>query len=599
MMGVKIMIFFLAVVCFSRQPVCSQERYALKYLYTDKDTTAKRQSPELLSDFRSRSACEAYIEGLPTSLLSKGFMASSIDSVAFDSTGARLWLFLGERYRWASVTLPVSEQGLLESAGWEYLPDSGNVVDFIRLEASREKLIGFLGNNGYPFASVRVDSIRLDGSLLRSRVLLERGPLYRIDSILPSGGGKISRNFLYRYLDIPAGSIYRKDKLDQISRKLLELPFLKETRPWDMTMLGTGSTINLYLEQKKSSQMNLLVGFLPDNTQVGGKLLLTGEANMNLRNAFGTGETIIANWQQIQVQSPRLNLAYNQPYIFHSAFGLDTYFDLLRKDSSFLNISARLGFQYLVSARQTGKLFFQQQSTNLLTVDTAMIKATKRLPVYLDVTNTQLGIDYQFVGTDYRFNPRKGTEASLTLSGGVRRIRENAAITTLTEDASGKPFDFSSLYDTLHKKQYLIRVKASLTRYFKTSRQSTIKASMQGGSIFSRDLFRNELFQIGGYRLLRGFDEESIFANAYGVGTIEYRYLIGLNSFLFAFTDIGFAGVSDHTEQYSHRYLGAGLGLSFETRAGIFNLAYAAGKREDLPFDLRQSKIHFGLVSFF
>jgi outer membrane protein assembly factor BamA len=473
------------------------------------------------------------------------------------------------------------------------------VVDFIRLEASREKLIGFLGNNGYPFASVRVDSIRLDGSLLRSRVLLERGPLYRIDSILPSGGGKISRNFLYRYLDIPAGSIYRKDKLDQISRKLLELPFLKETRPWDMTMLGTGSTINLYLEQKKSSQMNLLVGFLPDNTQVGGKLLLTGEANMNLRNAFGTGETIIANWQQIQVQSPRLNLAYNQPYIFHSAFGLDTYFDLLRKDSSFLNISARLGFQYLVSARQTGKLFFQQQSTNLLTVDTAMIKATKRLPVYLDVTNTQLGIDYQFVGTDYRFNPRKGTEASLTLSGGVRRIRENAAITTLTEDASGKPFDFSSLYDTLHKKQYLIRVKASLTRYFKTSRQSTIKASMQGGSIFSRDLFRNELFQIGGYRLLRGFDEESIFANAYGVGTIEYRYLIGLNSFLFAFTDIGFAGVSDHTEQYSHRYLGAGLGLSFETRAGIFNLAYAAGKREDLPFDLRQSKIHFGLVSFF
>ena len=598
MMGFKL-VFLLAAVCFTRQPAYAQERYVLKCLFTDKDTTAQRQSPVLLTDFRSRSACVSYIEGLASSLRSKGYLAASIDSVAFDSTGARLWLFLGEAYQWTSIALPLSEAGLLESAGWEYFPDSGDVVDFHRLEASKEKLIGFLGNNGYPFASIKLDSIRLDGSRLSARILLERGPLYRIDSILPVGDVKISRNFLYRYLDIPAGSIYKKVHLNQISRKLLELSFLKETRPWDMTMLGTGSTVNLYLEEKKSSQMNLLVGFLPDNTQVGGKLLLTGEANMNLRNAFGTGETIAANWQQIQVQSPRLNLAYNQPYVFHSAFGLDTYFDFLRKDSSFLNLSARLGLQYLVSARQTGKLFFQQQSTNLLTVDTALIKSTKRLPVYLDVTNSQLGVDYQFAGTDYRNNPRKGMEASLTLSGGVRRIRENGAITGLKEDASGKPFDFSSLYDTIDQKQYLIRVKASLTRFFMTSRQSTLKFSLQGGSIFSRDLFRNELFQIGGYRLLRGFDEESIFAKAYGVGTLEYRYLIGLNSFLFAFTDIGFAGVSDHTDPHNHRYLGAGMGLSFETRAGIFNLAYAAGKRDDLPLDLRQSKIHFGLVSFF
>jgi hypothetical protein len=288
---------------------------------------------------------------------------------------------------------------------------------------------------------------------------------------------------------------------------------------------------------------------------------------MNLRYAFGTGETIAANWQQIQVQSPRLNLAYIQPYVFQSAFGLDTYFDFLRKDSSFLNLSARLGLQYLVTARQTGKLFFQQQSTNLLTVDTALIKSTKRLPVYLDVTNSQLGVDYQFAGTDYRNNPRKGMEASLTFSGGVRRIRENGAITGLKEDASGKPFDFSSLYDTIDQKQYLIRVKASLTRYFMTSRQSTLKFSLQGGSIFSRDLFRNELFQIGGYRLLRGFDEESIFAKAYGVGTLEYRYLIGLNSFLFAFTDIGFAGVSDHTDPHNHRIMITRLDQSEEPLA--------------------------------
>jgi hemolysin activation/secretion protein len=63
------------------------------------------------------------------------------------------------------------------------------------------------------------------------------------------------------------------------------------------------------------------------------------------------------------------------------------------------------------------------------------------------------------------------------------------------------------------------------------------------GVLSSPNIFRNELFQIGGYRLLRGFDEESIFATQYGVGTVEYRFLSGLNSYFFAFADIGWVEI--------------------------------------------------------
>jgi outer membrane translocation and assembly module TamA len=98
---------------------------------------------------------------------------------------------------------------------------------------------------------------------------------------------------------------------------------------------------------------------------------------------------------------------------------------------------------------------------------------------------------------------------------------------------------------------------------------------------------------------LRGFDEESIFATYYAVSTLEYRFLIGLNSYLFGFTDFGYAGNNSFTEKTDHSYLGLGLGIAFETKAGIFNLTYAAGKRNDLALNLRQSKIHFGFVSLF
>jgi hypothetical protein len=49
----------------------------------------------------------------------------------------------------------------------------------------------------------------------------------------------------------------------------------------------------------------------------------------------------------------------------------------------------------------------------------------------------------------------------------------------------------------------------------------------------------------------------------------------------------------------SYTYFGTGLGLAFESKVGIFNLAWAVGKRSDAEFNLRQSKIHFGFLNFF
>jgi hemolysin activation/secretion protein len=102
---------------------------------------------------------------------------------------------------------------------------------------------------------------------------------------------------------------------------------------------------------------------------------------------------------------------------------------------------------------------------------------------------------------------------------------------------------------------------------------------------------------LGGYKLLRGFDEESIFANRYTVGTLEYRYLIGINSYFNGFIDIG--AVNNKIINVSNSYVGAGFGLAFETKQGIINISFAAGKRNDLPFNFRESKIHLGFVSIF
>jgi outer membrane protein assembly factor BamA len=581
-------------------PLVLQAQYRLQIIPVDKDTSFIKQQLRLQTDFRNQVLCTEYINNLPALLQSKGYPASSVDSIRYDSLSAVMHLYVGDPLKWTRLNTDSVDRKLLEQANWGGKKlNSQKPVDFQQLQTMQQKMLDYLENNGYPFARIKLDSITLQENAFQATLLVEKGPLYKIDSIYNKGSAKLSSSFLQHYLSIPNGSIFRKDKLQAVSKKLSELPFVQEQQPWDMTLLGTGSILNLYLAPKKSSQINVLVGFLPANDQlVSNKLLVTGEATINLKNALGGGETIGLNWQQVQVKSPRLNIVFAYPYLFNSPFGINFGFDLFKKDSTFVNISLLLGLQYALSSNQTGSVYIQNLTTNLLSVDTVRVKNTHELPTEADIRSVNIGINYEWFNTDYRFNPRRGNEIVINTSAGTKKINKNSAIVKLRDD-SDPDFDFNSLYDTVNLNAYQFRVKLAAAHYFRLTRASTLKTAVNGGWFQSPSIYRNELFQIGGYRLLRGFDEESIFASRYAVGTVEYRYLLGQNSFMFAFTDFGWAKNTIPSVNLSNTFLGVGLGMAFETKAGIFNISYAAGKRDDAKFNLRQSKIHLGYVNYF
>ena len=429
---------------------------------------------------------------------------------------------------------------------------------------------------------------------------MKKGPFYHIDSIRVFGKAKIKNLFLQHYLGISNGSIYNNQKLKEVTQRIQQLPYLQELQPWDVTMLGSGSVLNLYLQPKRSSEINVLVGFLPGNITTG-KTQLTGDVHLNLKNALGSGENILVNWQQLQPQSPRLNLGYNHPYIFNSLFGIDFAFDLLKRDSSYLQLNAVIGLQYILSANQSGKIFYQNERSYLLSggFDTNRVLITRTLPPNIDVSSGNFGINYNFINTNYRLNPRKGNELEITAAAGIKKITKNNDIVNL-KDPADPAFNFNSLYDSIKLKSYRLRVKASAAHYAPVGKSSTLKTALKVGWFQSPQIFQNELFQIGGYRLLRGFDEESIYASRYAVFTAEYRYLVGINSYFFGFSDVGLTHTDFNETSYSNNFISAGIGLEFETKFGLLNLSYALGKRNDVKFDIRNaSKIHFGYINYF
>ena len=591
---IRFSIILIMNVCIA---VVADAQYELRIDYLDKDSTFHPQTLKLQTNFSGQTQCEDYINKLSALLNLKGYAAASVDKVSYDSSFAAIELYLGVQQSWIQLRTTGIEKRALDESGFIKKNFAYKPFNIGQLEYFKERILNYYEKSGYPFAAVFLDSIVIENNAMAAALNVKKGPLYHIDSISIKGKAKISNSFLQHYLGIPKGSNYNKEKLELVSKRILELPYLQEQQPSELLMLGTGSILNVYLQPKRSSQVNFLIGFLPGNPETG-KLQLTGDVNLNLKNTLGMGETILLNWQQLQLKSPRLNIGFQQPYIFKSPFGIDFSFEIFKKDSAFIQLNAQLGVQYLLAASQSGKLFIQKQNTFLLAsgIDTNQVKATKTLPYNIDVSAVNVGVDYDFNNTNYRFNPKNGNEVKLLATVGIKNIEKNNDILSLTDP----DFNYVSLYNSLKLKSYQFRIKATAAHYFPAGKRSTLKAIVNVGIYNSPNIFRNELFQIGGYKLLRGFDEESIYATQYVVATAEYRYLVGLNSYLFSFIDAGWAKNKYESVNISNNFISTGIGILFATKLGLLNMSFAVGKRNDLNFNLSQSsKIHFGYINYF
>lgn len=578
----------------------AQQNYALRIIPADTTETASVGELRLRSEFPNRAVCVRFVEELPGLLRAKGYITHSVDSLVYDSASARIWLYLGKRYKWNNIRMNSTTDTALRALR---IPWKNRNANFDELYKTELRILAYYQERGYPFTKISLDSLEIAGENLSAVLRTEKGIIHKIDSIHVNGKARISSSFLQRHLNIYNGSIYRKSTLDAVSKKMSELPYLQQSYPPDLTMLGGSSILNLYLQPKKSSQVNVLLGIIPAPASALGpdqktKLLITGDVNILLNNSIGLGETIGLTYQKMAAGTPRLNVLYKHPYILRSNFGAEFAFEMYKRDSAYLNLDVQMGVRYQAGVNQFARVFFQHQKTNAYP-DSAVLKLTKRLPDNLDMKLYNIGFGYEYNNTDYRRNPSKGNELGATLAFGTKKILVNSGITDL-KDPLNPQFNFASLYDTVKTSTFQFKVKANAARYFRTGKTGVLKTAISGGLLISQYYLRNELFQLGGYKLLRGFDEESIFAAQYLVGTAEYRYrLPGPDSYFFVFTDFGYAQNKLNNQPVEHYYLAAGLGLTFATKAGLFNVSLASGKRDDLPFGVKQTKIHFGYVNLF
>jgi len=576
-------------------PLAGQARYELRLLGSAQDSI--RLSKELPAQRRFNDSLSvlAFLSEQRTALHLNAYLEASVDSLYYRDSTFFAFFHLGPKYEWAALKNGNVPDFMLDAIGYRerlYREKPFRMAQLLKLQ---ERLLEYAENHGYPFTKVALDSIRVGAGEASARLILDKGPLILIKELKIEGDAKISDNYVSQYLGIEEGAPYDNGKVLRIRNRIRELPFLTLDKDPIVTFVNDRASILLLLSKKKASRFDFIVGVLPQNAagqQANGRsFLITGTFNGELQNQFGLGERIYASFEQLRPETQELELAFDYPYTLGLPIGAGFDFQLYKRDTSYLDLISDLGLQYLFEGGNYLKVFWNNRSSTLLTVNENRLEQQGRLPENLDVRNATFGLEYNLQKLDYRFNPRKGWATLLRAGAGTKRIERNNRIEEL---------GYGELYDTLTLRSFQYRLKAKLEGYLPLFRASALKGSLDaGGIIGEQPVFFNEQFRIGGNRLLRGFDEESVFATRYAVGTLEYRLLIGQNSYLYAFGDYAWVEDNTNTKDLTDFPYGFGAGLTFETGVGLFGVSLAYGKRLDNPLDFSAPKVHFGYVSLF
>lgn len=546
-----------------------------------------------------RQALQDSIEARLRQELFAGYLSCGIDSFfcKSDSSSCTLRLDLGPRFS-AKFYL---EQGNVPDLFYQP-PGRQKGLGLKELEKEARAILRKAENKGYPFAtlqpellSVSQDSIRLRW-FWQSKQLVLWQPL-RLEKQGDTAKLRLHPKYLESYLGISAKRMYNEQQVQELDKRLADLPFVESFAPSQVLFQGNEAELHLFLKNKQASRFDIVFGLMPsqDIQGQGTRLQFTGNILLDLQNSFGRGEQFYLSWRQLQQGISEFETKAQWPYLFSSPFGLQGALQIYRRDSSYVDIIGRLAIQYKLDGKQEISAYWQDLSTNVLQPDTGFIRRTSRLPELSDTKSSFFGLDYHFEKLDYRRNPRKGLEYRLSAAFGRKRLRPHIQVLEM----QGLPFEPERLYDTLLDARSQYRLEQLINYYIPLGQLMSLRLQSRTAWLYAPNapLFRNELWRLGGHRGLRGFDEERFQVDFFQLVSLETRVLLNRNSYAFAFFDGAY--LHNPIEAWSDYPFGFGLGFALDTSAGLFSLSYALGQSRNEPLDIRYAKIHFGYINRF
>lgn len=572
----RILIFLFPLLCSIGFPGFSQGG---KWIRWELSGALAVQEEQI---FKDSVEVSNFIRGKYREIYGLGYLAPKETLVK--STPDSLWLKVdpGEKFEWVALSQGNVDPVLMVKAGVDLRRFTSRPFDYRQISRLFETILRESENRGYPFASIKLDSLERSGKGFSGALALESGPRIIFDSLKITGNTKTKPEFLSRFLQIESGQVFSQKKIDEGIRQIRGLPYLKWAGEPELSFQNEQATLYLPIADRKINSIDGIIGFLPNENE-GGKLLVTGQFDIALFNVAGTGRNYELHWQRFNQLSQTLKIAGFEPLLLGSNIDASISFSLLKEDTTFLNRDFRLNFGYRFNSDGYLSFFTRRQAGDLLAVNG--LEESTQLPEAGDFRFNNYGLNYRHIWLDDVFFPRRGALAQIEFAIGNKNILQN----------TGLP---PSLYEGIESKTLQYYMEAKFEKHFYFSPRWGIFTRLAGGLVENKNILLNDLFRIGGLQSIRGFNENFFFANNYLFLNFEPRFYFDTYSYFMIFADMG--RLENSVQDFGiDNTFSAGMGFSLETGNGIFNFIYGLGRSDTQDFSFNLSKIHFGYTGRF
>lgn len=316
----------------------------LKVIASDKPDIFFTKKFSYASHVKDSADAASVAKDFLNKMRSFGYVAASVDSIKGDTSRYYIYMYVGDKFENIVLHNGNVDEHLLNDAGVKSMVLGGKPISILAALQVKEKILQLCENSGYPFASVRLDSFSHTGNNFSAKVFLDKYELIHYDTLHILGKAKVKMAFLKNYLNIKPGRIYNESNVKKITQRIRDLQFAEAIQPRTVFFDRGKAKVNLFLKDKKTSQFDFLLGFLPGSS--GQKLLVTGDAHLDLISMFGMGEEFYLQWQKLQPKTQTLDVKVTYPYLLGLPLGVNVKFDLYKADTSYVNINGDYGLQY-------------------------------------------------------------------------------------------------------------------------------------------------------------------------------------------------------------------------------------------------------------
>ena len=517
------------------------------------------------SDKTNSNNLKEIVNDVLLSKIQEGYFNSSIDSTRIINKNLEIYMKTGSLINVNEIKVNINDQLSLKLRE-DFVSQKKN-FDPSEISSKIRKWIVLMNNNGFPFAEFEFKNYEIIDSKINLECNLISGPLVKIDSLINPEISKKKLMLVSKIINIKSGDVFNLSEIYKISENIRKSVFLKEIKPPAYEFVDNFASVYTYVKTESKNSVNGLIGIQPSENE---KIQFTGNVSLNFLNALSFGETLKLNWRKMFNSSQNLISEFSIPFIFKTNIEIMGGLDMIKKDSSFFNLNSKFILNYRLNSNLTsGFLFAKNNSTNLLQSN------------YSSTTVNSFGFTADLKKTNNKYNPSKGYLFKTELSYGWKQ--------TYTNDTTSNNILRTPNFNG----------KLEIDTYWDIITRTTLKMKLTGSIIQNDILYENELIRIGGYKTIRGFNEESIMVSSFILSNFEFRYLLDEKSNVFIFSD--FAWTESKTNEFlkEEYYQSFGFGTNISMKNGLLTFIYGIGRKLDNPFLIRTAKIHLGFTSYF